>query len=339
MRLVDNPPNPWQSRSVELLGPPPDVELRVYEEEARSIVSSNDSPDVPFSFSVNPYRGCFHACAYCYARPTHQYLDFGAGTDFERKIVVKTNAPDLLREWLARRRARDDVLAFSGVTDCYQPLEASYELTRGCLGACAEFRQPVGIITKGALVERDLDLLVRLRERAAVRVYVSLAFVDEKDARLLEPFAATPQRRLATMRRLADAGIPVGVALAPVIPGINDHAVPAALEAARDAGADQAFLTLLRVPAEVLPVFEARLRESFPERAAKVMSLLGRARGGNPRDARFGSRMRGQGPRWELIEQIFALHVKRLQMNLREQDAAFVRPTHRQGELFGGGGS
>lgn len=178
--------------------------------------------------------------------------------------MVKTNAPELLAQWLATHRTRHEIIAFSGVTDCYQPLEASYELTRRCLETCAEFRQPVGLITKGALIERDVELLARVHARAGARCYVSLAFHDDDDARRLEPFAASPSRRLRTIQRLADAGVPVGVAVAPVIPGLNDHQIPAILEAARDAGATRAFLTLLRLPAEVLPVFEERLRAAYP---------------------------------------------------------------------------
>lgn len=337
-RPVSNPPNPWHTSAVELLGPPPDVELRVYEEDARSIVSRNDSPDVPFTWSVNPYRGCFHACAYCYARPTHQYLDWGAGTDFDRRIVVKRNAPALLRQWLAGRRERADAVAFSGVTDPYQPLEASYALTRGCLEACVEFRQPVGLITKGALVERDADLLARLHRRAGCRVYLSVPFADDGDGRAIEPFAASPSRRFAALRRLAEAGLPVGVAIAPVIPGLNDHQIPEILRRAREAGADRAFTILLRLPAEVLPVFEERLRAAFPERADRVLHGLRSMRGGSLRDARFYSRMAGSGPRWDAVERLFEVHCRRLGIGVRGEDEAFVAGPRdaRQGELFGG---
>jgi DNA repair photolyase len=224
-RPVSNPPNPWLSQHVELLGEPPAATLSVFEEEAKSIVSENDSPDLSFRFSVNPYRGCFHGCAYCYARPTHQVLGFGAGTDFERKIVVKTNAPELLARELRRKKLHGQLLAFSGVTDCYQPLEASYGLTRACLAECLRHGQPVGIITKGALVERDVDLLVQISERAHARVFLSIAFADEAMARAIEPFAASPERRLRCMKTLADAGVEVGVSLAPMIPGLNDDQV------------------------------------------------------------------------------------------------------------------
>src|SRR5690606_5918133 len=181
MRPVANPPNPWSSSHTELLGMAPAADLRVYEEDAKSIVTENQSPDIPFRWSVNPYRGCFHGCAYCYARPTHQYLGFGAGTDFERTIIVKRNAAELLRAKLLRDSWRGETVVFSGVTDCYQPLEASYGLTRACLEVCAEFRQPVGIITKGALIERDIDLLAGLAQHGAASVFLSVPFADAGD--------------------------------------------------------------------------------------------------------------------------------------------------------------
>ena len=189
---VSNPPNPWQSSHVEYLGEPPPVELQVYEEEARSILSENDSPDVPFRWSVNPYRGCFHACAYCYARPGHQYLGWGAGTDFDRRIVVKTNAEGLLDDALRRPQWRRELIAFSGVTDCYQPLEASYGLTRRCLQVCLRHANPVAIVTKGALVERDAELLAQIEARARASVFVSVPFADDGQGRAIEPYAALP---------------------------------------------------------------------------------------------------------------------------------------------------
>ncbi|MCA8949009.1 MAG: radical SAM protein, partial [Planctomycetes bacterium] len=255
VRAVANPPNPWQSAQVDWLGPPPPVALEVYEERAKSILAENQSPDIPFRWSLNPYRGCFHGCAYCYARPTHQYLDFGAGTDFERRIVVKTNAAELLRARLMKPSWRGENIVFSGVTDCYQPLEASYGITRRCLETCLEFRQPVGIITKGALVERDVDVLADLAKHGAATVYVSVPFADEGDARRIEPYAGSPARRLRALRRLSDAGVPTGVSVSPLIPGLNDHQIPAILAMARDAGARFAFHVLLRLPAEVEQVF------------------------------------------------------------------------------------
>jgi DNA repair photolyase len=333
---VDNPRNPWQTTHVELLGPPPDAALQIYEERAASILSENHSPDLPFRWTLNPYRGCFHACAYCYARPTHQYLDWGAGTDFDRKIVAKVNAPELLREHLSRPSWQGEWIVFSGVTDCYQPSEAVFGLTRSCLEACAEFRNPVGVITKGSLVERDLDVLQQLGDRTEVQVYVSIPFADDEDGRRMEPFASPPSRRFRTLERLHEAGIPTGIALAPLIPGLNDHQIPAILERARAAGAERAFMTLLHLPGEVLPVFEARLQAAFPERSAKVLHALESMRSGNLQENRFGRRMRGTGPRWGIIEKVFALHCRKLGLKAdRERSMTKKRDPHRQGELFG----
>ncbi len=337
LRRVDNPPNPWLSTAVEWLEPRPPVELEVHEETAKSILSENDSPDLPFRWSLNPYRGCFHGCAYCYARPTHQYLGLGAGTDFERRLVVKTNAPELLRAHLQRSSWTGETIVFSGVTDCYQPLEASYALTRRCLEVCAEFRQPVGIITKGALVERDVDLLAALARHDAATVFVSVPFADEADARAIEPFAGSPARRLRALQVLAAAGVRTGVSVSPLVPGLNDHQVPAILAAARDAGARHAFHVLLRLPAEVEDVFTARLREAFPLRADKVLSLLRSMRGGRTNDPAFGSRMRGEGPRWQLMVDLFAKAAR--QCGLLPPPAPVVpspfRRPWQQGSLFG----
>ncbi|MCA8973336.1 MAG: PA0069 family radical SAM protein [Planctomycetes bacterium] len=337
MRRVENPPNPWQAARVELLGPAPEADLEVFEEEAKTIVSENDSPDIPFRWSLNPYRGCFHGCAYCYARPTHQYLGFGAGTDFERRIVVKQNAPELLRRRLQRSSWRGETIVFSGVTDCYQPLEASYRLTRRCLEVCAEYRQPVGIITKGALIERDVDVLADLARHGAASVFVSVPFADEADARRIEPYAGSPARRLAAVRLLSDAGVPTGVSVSPLIPGLNDHQVPEILRRARDAGARHAFHVLLRVPAEVEEVFTQRLRQAFPLRAAKVMSLLAAMRGGRAKDARFHARMAGQGPRYQVIVDLFERTARALGLSPPAADgrSPFRRPGAQQ-LLFGG---
>ncbi len=337
-RRVSNPPNPWASAHVEWLGEPPPVALEVFEEEAHSIVATNDSPDVGFDFSVNPYRGCQHACAYCYARPTHQYLDLGAGTDFDSKIVVKRNAPELLRQELAARRWSRGraTIAFSGVTDCYQPLEASYELTRRCLEVCHEFRHPIAVITKGALVRRDAALLARMARRGGAHVSVSIPFASDEDARKIEPLASSASTRFETVRRLAEAGVEVGVALAPLIPGLNDFQMPEILARAREAGARSAFLVLLRLPAEVAPVFEERLRACYPERAEKVLGALREMRGGTLYRSGFGTRMRGEGPRWEAIRQLFHLQCRRLGLEQDERrGAGAMRPADaRQLGLF-----
>lgn len=339
-RAVSNPPNPWAGPHVEYLGPPPTATLQVYEEHAKSIVTRNDSPDVPFTYSVNAYRGCQHACAYCYARAGHLYLDWGAGTDFDTKIVAKVNAVELLHEHLSKRSWKGDWIAFSGVTDAYQPLEASYGLTRGCLEVCLRHGNPVGIVTKGALIRRDAALLGELHRRAGAHVYVSIPFADPHACRAIEPMAPAPSTRFETLRQLAAEGVPVGVAVAPVLPGLNDSAIPEILERAAEAGANSAFLILGRFTRDVRTVFEARLRDAFPDRADKVLSGLEDARAGQSGSIRtdFSERMRGAGARWDTIEQLFTMHCRRLGMRTaREESLEVLQPRKKrpqQGELF-----
>lgn len=334
-KLVSNPPNPWASQAVEYLEDLPETKLEVYEEEAGEVVSENESPDLGFRWSCNPYRGCTHGCAYCYARPSHQWLGFGAGTDFERRIVVKVNAPERFRARLLRPSWTGELVAFSGVTDCYQPLEASYGITRRCLEVAREFRQPIGIVTKGALVARDADLLGELARQATVLVRVSVPFADEALARRVEIGVGSPAKRLLAMRALADAGVEVGVSVAPVIPGLNDDQIPAILELAKAHGATSATLTMLRLPNEVLPVFRERLEAALPLRAEKVLHAVMDVRGGKLNEAAFGARHRGEGPRWDVIRQLFAIHCRRLGLATtpREVRATFRRPG-RQGLLF-----
>ena len=320
VRPVSNPPNPWHSSHVEWIdAPPPDAELQVYEEEAKSILSRNDSPDVPYRWSVNPYRGCFHACAYCYARPSHQYLDFGAGTDFDRKLIVKTNAAALLREAFDKPSWRGERVVFSGNTDCYQPLEATWGITRACLEICADYGNPVSIITKSAIVRRDIDILARMAEKNLVFVFVSLGFTDPVMARGVEPSVPSPRMRIETMRALADAGIPVGVAVTPIIPGLNDSQLVGVLEQAHAAGARRAFRTMLRLPGPVAGIFEERMREQFPNRADRIMNGIREVRGGELNRSAFGERMKGHGIRWQAISQLFELTARRLGMVAREQ--------------------
>ncbi|HEY4183581.1 MAG TPA: PA0069 family radical SAM protein [Polyangia bacterium] len=309
---IANPPNPWASTSVEYLEGAPEMKLEIYEDSARSILAKNDSPDVGFSYSVNPYRGCFHACAYCYARPGHEYLSFGAGTDFDRKIVVKIRAPELLRAAFRKKSWKREVVMFSGVTDCYQPIEASYRITRGCLQVCAEAANPVGIITKAPLVERDIDVLQELARVASVRVIVSVPFWDEQKARAIEPFVATPARRMRIVKKLAESGIPVGVNVAPIIPGLNDEDIPRVLTAARDAGATSAGCVLLRLPGPVAQVFEERLRAAMPLRVERVLHRIRETRGGALNDPRFGSRGHGEGAYAMAIQRLFTATATRL---------------------------
>jgi DNA repair photolyase len=310
-RPIDNPPNPWHGTHVDWIDAPP-ARLHVYHETAKSILSSNDSPDLPFRWSLNPYRGCFHACAYCYARPSHQYWDFGAGTDFERRIVVKTNAPDVLRATFAKRTWQGELIVFSGNTDCYQPLEASYELTRRCLQVCLEHRNPVALITKGALIRRDVDVLAELSQVAHVHVNLSIAFADAAMARAIEPSAPSPRVRLEAIEALAQAGVSVGIGVSPIIPGLNDDQVVEILERAAAAGATRAWRTLLRLPGPVEGIFVERLRDAFPARAEKVLSALRETRGGTLYRGGYGTRMSGQGARWTAITSLFDTTARRL---------------------------
>jgi DNA repair photolyase len=339
---VSNPPNPWDSCHAEWLGEPPDARLEVFEEHAKSIVAENDSPDVGFRYSVNPYRGCFHACAYCYARTSHEYLGFGAGTDFDRKIVVKTNAARLLERELGRRSWKGDSIVFSGNTDCYQPLEAVYGLTRQCLEVCLAFRNPVALITKSALIRRDVDLLARLAREARAFVSLSIPFSDDAMSRAIEPGTSPPSQRFETLRILADAGIPVGVGVAPVIPGLNDGQIAEVLRRSRAAGARRAFLLPVRLAGATLPVFRERLEAACPDRAPRVWSAILQIRGGKPNESAFGERMQGRGPRWAAIDALFRAECRRLGFDERkggEEDEpegprTCRRPTP-QGDLFG----
>lgn len=311
-RRVDNPPNPWAESHVEWIGQPPPAPLVVYEEQARQILSENQSPDLPFRFGLNPYRGCVHGCIYCYARPTHQYLDFGAGTDFERRIVVKTNAAECLARRLDSPRWEPETIVFSGVTDCYQPLEVSYEVTRQCLEVLGARKNPVGFITKSALIRRDIDLLGEMADWGGLRVFISIPFADDATGWAIEPQAAAISQRFKTIKILADAGVDMGVSIAPLIPGLNASDVPEILARAAEAGASRAFMTLLRLPRPVDQIFEQRLRQAFPDRVDRVLSALDDMRDGKRQEGRFGHRMRGGGPRWQAVHQLFKKSCDRL---------------------------
>lgn len=340
-RPISNPPNPFSSTEREYLdGCDPGQKLDVWEDQTREILSHNDSPDIGFRWSVNPYRGCSHACAYCYARPTHEYLSLGAGTDFETRLAVKVKAPELLRAAFERPSWQGETVVFSGVTDCYQPLEASYRLTRGCLEVCAEFKNPVGIITKAPLIERDLDVLQELARSARVNVSVSVPFFDEDNARKIEPWVSTPRRRLRAIETLARAGIPVGVMVAPVIPGLNDEDIPKILEAAAAAGAGHAGYVLLRLPGPVKAVFEERVRKEFPLRADKILHRVRETRGGDLYDPRWGKRQIGEGQYAELMARVFeaaarkhGLWERRAHDGSHEPATTFVRPAKRGPQL------
>lgn len=335
-RPFSNPPNPWASHDLEYLDEVPVTKLKVYDDATKTIVSRNDSPDVGFEFSVNPYRGCNHGCAYCYARPGHEYLGFGAGTDFDTQIVVKREAPSLLRQAFDKPSWKGDLVVFSGVTDCYQPIEASLQLTRGCLEVCAEYQNPVGIITKAPLIERDLDVLQKLATFASVTVAISVPIWDKALSRALEPGVATPERRIATIERLTQAGISVTVMVAPIVPAVSDEHLAEVLTAAREAGATSAGYVLLRLPGSVKQVFEERLREALPDRAEKVLHRVRETRDGALYDSRFGSRGRGTGHYAQAIAATFAVLTKKLGFNERmpgPRPDTFRRPTRPSPQL------
>lgn len=339
MHYVENPPNPWLTHSVEWLGEPPEVKLEVFEEsDTRSIISHNDSPDVSFDYSINCYRGCIHGCTYCFSRPTHEYLGYGAGTDFDRKIVVKIRAPELLRKELTKPSWKGDEIVFSFTSDPYLPLESYYKLTRQCLEICSEFCNPVGIITKSALIRRDVDVLKKLAREASLKVFFTIPFTDREAARAVEPFAPLPDARFHAMADLAAAGIQVGIGIAPVIPGLTSD-IPELLRRAKEAGATRAFINMLRLPGSVAPYFEGRLRETLPTKADRILNRIREAREGKLNSSVFGERMRGKGQYWEAIERLFGIHCERLGFNKGhslevDAPATFRRPSA-QASLFG----
>lgn len=339
---ASNPPNRFEPLRLERdpdWNPEDDPLPRTqfFKDRSCSIITWNDSPDVGFEASINPYRGCEHGCAYCYARPFHEYLGFSSGLDFETKILVKENAPELLRQELAAPRWTPRVLALSGVTDPYQPVERRLRLTRRCLEVLAECRQPVCIVTKNALVTRDCDLLGELARHRAAAVFISLTTLDAGLRRVLEPRTSPPAARLAAIRALHEAGVPVGVLTAPVIPGLTDHELPALLEAAAQAGARFAGYIVLRLPHAVAPLFEDWLARHVPEKKDRVLHRLRAMRGGKLYDARFGERMTGRGIFAEQIENLFRVACRRFGLAESAPElsaAAFRRPSGAQRELF-----
>jgi len=314
----------------------PTVATEYYRDASRSIITRNDSPDVPYTFSLNPYRGCEHGCIYCYARPYHEYLGFSAGLDFETKILVKESAPDLLRRALGARTWRAEPIAFSGVTDPYQPIERKLGVTRGCLGVLAECRQPVSVISKSGLVARDADLLAELARASAAFAVLTITTLAEPLRRSLEPRAATAEVRLGAIAALAERGIPVGVMVSPVIPGLTDHEVPAILKRAAEAGATFAGFTMIRFPHGVGALFEAWLTDHAPGMREKVLGRVRDVRRGQLDDGRFGARMRGRGPLAKLAAALFEASRERAGLAAgapRLSSASFRRPS-RGGTLF-----
>jgi DNA repair photolyase len=339
---ADNPANRFERLTYEpdpeadeADGPAPATQF--YRDHSRSVITYNDSPDVGFSASINPYRGCEHGCVYCYARPTHEYLGLSAGLDFETKIFVKEDAPELLRRELSAPSWQRLALGVCGVTDAYQPVERRLQLTRRCLEVLAEFRNPAVVITKSHLVTRDIDLLGELARHGAAAVVLSVTTLDGELARRLEPRAAAPAGRLAAIAELAAAGVPVGVLVAPVIPGLTDHEMPAILGAAARAGARFAGYTALRLPHGLGDLFEQWLERNCPEQKSRVLSRIRTLRGGKLNDPRFGSRMAGEGEPARLLKQMFAVACKRAGIDKRWPElstAAFRRPAGEQPLLF-----
>src|SRR3989441_6435541 len=292
-----------------------ELQTSVTEERARSIISRNDSPDIGFSQSINPYRGCEHGCIYCYARPSHAYLELSPGLDFETKLVAKTNAAELLRAELSRPGYVPSPIAIGANTDCYQPIERKFRITRQIVEILAECEHPFTMVTKSALVERDLDLLAPMAKKNLVKVFVSIASLDRALARKLEPRAASPQRRMDVLRNLAQAGVPCGVMVAALIPGLNDKTLEEVLEVAAAAGAAEAAYVILRLPNELKELFKEWLAAHYPERAGHVISIVRQMRGGRDNDPRFGSRMTGTGLFAELIEKRFEIACRRFGLN------------------------
>jgi len=339
----DNPPNRFESSRLEYdpddgdLDETPSPRTQLLKDSTRTIIATNDSPDIGFNASINPYRGCEHGCIYCYARPSHEYLGFSAGLDFETKIMVKEKAPELLRQTLSRANWSPQPVALSGVTDAYQPIERHLRLTRRCLEILHDFLNPVVVITKNRLVARDADLLADLAQYQASAVFLSVTTLDASLARILEPRASSPEFRLDAIRRLASAGVPVGVLVAPVIPGLTDHELPSIIASAASAGAQFAGFTPIRLPYGVAPLFEDWLERHLPARKEKVLHRIREIRGGRLNDPEFGSRMRGQGEFADLIAQMFAVACRKAGLLGRRPSlstSSFRKPGARQLSLF-----
>jgi DNA repair photolyase len=336
-----NPPNRFETLhwdvDEEEEGEEGALKTQIFKDTSKSIITYNDSPDIGFSASLNPYRGCEHGCIYCYARPTHEYLGFSAGLDFESKILVKMEAPKFLRKELSSLSWKPQILMMSGVTDCYQPVERRLKITRGCLEVLAEFRNPVSMVTKNFLVTRDIDVLQELARHHAVSVFISLTTLDEDLRKKMEPRTSPPLRRLQAVEELAKAGIPVGVLVAPVIPALNEPEIPALLKAASQAGARSAGYVMLRLPFAVKSLFEEWLDRHFPEKKEKVLHRIQAVRSGKLNDPRFGSRMRGEGIFAEQVKKLFQVAARKYGLDGPGPELsteAFRRPSGEQMELF-----
>lgn len=333
---VTNPPNRFEKLHVE---PDPDSppeeqvnpRTQFFLDATESLITKNESPDVGFMYGLNSYRGCEHGCAYCFARPYHDYLGWSSGLDFESKILVKLRAPELLRRELTHPRWKPEPLAMSGATDCYQPAERQFKLTRGCLQVCAELRHPIFLITKNALVTRDLDLLAELARHHCVGVHLSVTTLDPELAGHLEPRASRPAARLRAIRELSAAGIPVGVLVAPVIPGLNDHEIPAILDAVAAAGATRASYVLLRLPHAVKDIFTAWLERHEPLKKARIVDRLRALHGGKLYSPAWGARMKGEGLFADQLRALFDVSARRAGLS-RESFSLSTENFRRPGE-------
>lgn len=341
-----NPPNRFEKNHLA----PLDLDVSYVEEEipalpttfyrdtSKSILAKNDSPDLPFDYSINPYRGCEHGCIYCYARPSHEFLGFSAGLDFESKIMVKMDAPALLEKTLGARAWRPQMVAFSGNTDCYQPAERRLRLTRQCLEVFLKFRNPVGLITKNAMVVRDIDLFQEMAKYRIIHVMLSITSLMPDIIRRMEPRTSSPSTRLKAIEALAKAGVPVGVNAAPIIPGLTDEEIPAILKAAADHGATSAGFIMLRLPGAVEGLFTEWLHREFPDRAGKVLNRIRDTRDGALSDPCFGTRMSGTGNIASTIHSLFSVHARKLGLGTRWSGLStenFIRQSRNgQAELF-----
>jgi DNA repair photolyase len=338
----DNPANRFEGRYTdydldEETGEKPSQDTKLIPDDTKEILSKNDSPDIPFTYGLNPYRGCEHGCIYCYARPTHEYLGFSAGLDFESRIMVKYDAAEKLRSKFASKDWKPEAITLSGVTDPYQPVERELGITRSCLKVFAEARNPVGIITKNYLVTRDIDLLEELSKYNAVHVTLSITTLDRDLARVMEPRTSQPYRRLEAIEKLADQGISVGVNVAPVIPGLTDHECPDILEKAREAGATHAGFTIVRLPHGVKDLFRDWLEQHFPDRKEKVLNRIRDLRGGKLYASEFGKRFRGEGEFADQIWAMFKIQTEKVGFNevpLSLSTKHFRRPEKGQLNLF-----
>jgi DNA repair photolyase len=327
----DNPINRFEGHYVDYQPEDrPEYKTRLFRDDTKNIISFNQSPDVPFEAGLNPYRGCEHGCVYCFARPFHEYLGFSSGLDFETKIMVKYDAPELLKKIFQSPKWKPQVIAMSGITDVYQPIERKLLITRKCLEVFAEFRAPVGIITKNYLITRDIDYLQELSKYNCASVYISITTLDKDLGQKMEPRTSSPTRRLRAIEELSKAGIPVGVNVAPIIPGITDHEIPEILKTSKEAGAQSAGHIILRLPYKVKDLFQNWLDQHYPDRKEKVINRIKSMRDGNLTNSNFGERMKGKGEYYEQINQSFAIHSRRLGLNKRSSrlTTEFFRKAH-----------